>query len=146
MVGQLDGIDMIVKLLKNGVYDPKKTACISLVMLIEPPHNAANVQILEKLNGVNLLCELINDEDDDELSTSAYQCLQHLGTTAIQHLFKSLQSILSQRDYHWNERQSIIIDAIDGTERHLCTLKDLQAIPNVRDFGIQDQNDIMDQR
>ena len=112
--------------MKNGVYDPKKTACICLGMLIEPPNNSKNVEILEKLNGVNLLCELINDENDDELSSRAYACLQNLGTTAIQHLFKSLQSILSQRDYHWNERNSIIIDAIeDGIERHVCTLKDL---------------------
>lgn len=137
---------MIVKLLKNGVYDPKKTACICLSMLIEPPNNEVNLEILAKLNGVNLLCELINDEDDDELSATAYKCLQNLGPVAVQHLFKSLQSILSQRDYHWNERQSIIIDTIDEVERHLCTLKDLQAIPNTRDFGLQDQNDMMDQR
>ena len=35
---------------------------------------------------------------------------------------------------------------MDGTERHLCTLKDLTAIPNTRDFGLQDKNDLIDQR
>lgn len=105
-----------------------------------------NIEILGQANGINLLCELINDEDDDELSETAYLCLQHLGPLAIQHLFKNMQSILSQRDYYWNEKQSIIIDTVDGTERHLCTLKDLTAIPNTRDFGLQDQNDLIDQR
>jgi hypothetical protein len=28
----------------------------------------------------------------------------------------------------------------------LCTLKDLKSIPSSRDFGIQDQNDIMEER
>jgi hypothetical protein len=37
-----------------------------------------------------------------------------------------------------------MIDTFKGNERHLCTLKDLQALPNVRDFGIQDQHDLMD--
>ena len=69
---------MIVKLLKNGVYDPKKTACICLSMLIEAPNNEVNINILAKANGVNLLCELINDEDDDELSETAYNCLKNL--------------------------------------------------------------------
>ena len=80
------------------------------------------------------------------MSEIAYECLQHLGPLAIQQLFHSLQCILSQRDYYWNEKNSIIIDVIDGQERHLCTLKDLIAIPNPRDFGIQDLNDLIDQR
>lgn len=75
MVGQLEGIDIIVKLLKNGVYEPKKTACVCLSMLIEPPNNTENISRLVKVNGVNLLCELISDEDDDELSETAYKCL-----------------------------------------------------------------------
>ena len=72
------------------------------------------------------------------MSQRAYKCLEFLGPVAIIALLKSLQSILSQRDYHWNEKHSIIIDSLQGTERHLCTLKDLKAIPNTRDFGIQD--------
>ena len=97
-----------------------------------------------KANGVNLLSELINDEEDDELSEKAYKCLEHLGPLAISQLLKSLLSILSQRDYYWNEKHRIIIDSIKGVERHLCTLKDLREMPNPRDFGIQDQNDLMD--
>lgn len=101
--------------------------------------------MLIKANGVNLLAELISDEEeDDELSQRAYKCLEFLGPKAISALIKSLQSILSTRDYNWNEKHSIIIDSLDGVERHLCTLKDLNAIPNIRDFGIQDQNDLMD--
>jgi len=57
-----------------------------------------------KGNGVSLLAELINDEDDDELSDKAYKCLEYLGPVAITHLLKSLESITSQRDYYWNEK------------------------------------------
>lgn len=89
-----------------------------------------------KVNGVNLLSELISDEDDDELSEKAYKCLEYLGPLAITQLLQSLQNVLSQRDYYWNEKQSIIIDTYKGKERHLCTLKDLTAIPNIRDFGV----------
>jgi len=35
------------------------------------------------MNGVNLLAELINDEEDDELSERAYKCLENLGPEAI---------------------------------------------------------------
>jgi hypothetical protein len=35
---------------------------------------------------------------------------------------------------------------VKGVERHLCTLKDLKDLPNPRDFGIQDQNDLIDQK
>jgi len=69
-----------------------------------------------------------------------------MGSTAITTLMRSLESILSQRDYQWNEKHSIIIDTYSGVERHLCTLKDLKTIPNSRDFGIQDQNDIMEDK
>lgn len=135
LAGQYGLIDTIIKLLKNGVYDPKKTACICLGQIIQPP-NAVNQEQLIKQNGVNLLAELINDEEDDELSERAYKCLEYLGPLAIAQLFKSLKSILSQRDYYWNEKHSVIIDCMEGVERHLCTLKDLNVIPNVRDFGI----------
>jgi len=34
MVGEYGGIEIIVKLLKNGVYEPKKTACVCLSQVI----------------------------------------------------------------------------------------------------------------
>ena len=34
MIGELGAIEIIVKLLKNGVYEPKKTACICLSSII----------------------------------------------------------------------------------------------------------------
>jgi len=37
LAGELDAIQTIVKQLKNGVYDPKKTACVCLGNIIE--HN-----------------------------------------------------------------------------------------------------------
>jgi hypothetical protein len=86
-----------------------------------------------------LLTEMISDEDDEEaISKMAYECLEFMGTTSISVLIKCLQNVLSQRDYQWNEKNSIIIDIHQGVERHLCTLRDLKQIPNMRDFGIQD--------
>ena len=143
LAGQFGIILTIVKQLKNGVYDPKKTACVCLSNVTRG--NKENQEALVVANGVSLLAELISDEDEDEeLSDRAYKCLEQLGPSAITQLMKSLQSILSQRDYNWNEKSSIIVDCIGGVERHLCTLKDLKGVPNVRDFGIQDQNDLLD--
>lgn len=141
----LDALPAIIKQLKNGVYEPKQTALACLANLLSTDQKE-NHAYLVKSNGVMLLCELINDEEDDEISDRAYVCLKKLGMLAIDQLIKNLHSILSQRDYNWNERNSIIIDVLDGTERHLCTLKDVAAVPNFRDFGIQDQNDLIDQR
>jgi hypothetical protein len=63
--------------------------------MITPPHNKVNQEKLVKVNGVNLLSELISDEDDDELSEKAYKCLEHLGPLAITQLLQSLQNVLS---------------------------------------------------
>ena len=41
LAGQYGIIETIIKLLKNGVYDPKKTACTCLSQIIQPP-NAVN--------------------------------------------------------------------------------------------------------
>ena len=135
MYGEYNAIMTIIKQLKNGVFDPKKTACVCLSNLILD--NPVNQDALLKAQGVNLLAELISDEeDDDELSQKAYKCLEYLGPQAISALIKTLQSILSTRDYNWNEKHSIIIDSLNEVERHLCTLKDLTSVPNIRDFGI----------
>lgn len=83
IAGQFGAVETIVKQLKNGVYDPKKTACVCLSQLICPPYNKENQEKLVKFNGVNLLSELISDEDDDELSEKAYKCLEFLGPLAI---------------------------------------------------------------
>ena len=101
------------------------------------PDNGANQKMLLEANGVMLLAEMIGDDDEEEeISKKAYKCLEYMGTTAISVLMKTFQNVLSQRDYLWNEKNSIIIDTIHGVERHLCTLKDLKSIPNVRDFGV----------
>ena len=86
VAGQSGAVETIIKQLKNGVYDPKKTACVCLGQIIQPPHNMENQERLVKAKGVNLLSELISDEDDDELSEKAYKCLEHLGPLAITQL------------------------------------------------------------
>ena len=47
------------------------------------PDLPENHVALVKANGVMLLCELISDEDDDEISDRAYVCLKKLGMLAI---------------------------------------------------------------
>jgi hypothetical protein len=59
LFGELNGILTIIKQLKNGVFDPKKTACVCLSQVIF--ENEANQEFLIKANGVNLLAELISD-------------------------------------------------------------------------------------
>lgn len=39
LAGHYGIIETIIKLLKNGVYDPKKTACICLGQIIQPPNS-----------------------------------------------------------------------------------------------------------
>lgn len=42
IAGGYGAIETIIKQLKNGVYDPKKTACLCLSQLVEPPQNTLN--------------------------------------------------------------------------------------------------------
>ena len=45
--------------------------------------NAENIAELHKLGGVGVLVNLINDEEDDELSNKSYQCLEYMGALAV---------------------------------------------------------------
>jgi len=45
---------------------------------------------------VPVLTELINDEDDDELSNKAFECLEALGPKVITELMKYLKLALSK--------------------------------------------------
>lgn len=62
---------MLIKQLKSPSFDPKKTACLCLSNLLR--NNQVNAQLVVKAGGVPVLCELINDEEDDDLSNKAYQ-------------------------------------------------------------------------
>ena len=71
LVGKLGGLEVIIKQLKSPSFDPKKTACLCLANLLR--NNLPNAQTVLANGGVMVLVELINDEEDDELSNKAYQ-------------------------------------------------------------------------
>jgi hypothetical protein len=51
---------------------------------------------------VTLLTELINDEEDDELSKKAYECLEILGDEVIMKQIEIIQkAIKSRSEYTW---------------------------------------------
>jgi hypothetical protein len=72
-----NGVSMLVRLLRSGAYEPKKTACFCLGNLLKEHDINRNKAIKE--GAVTLLTELINDEEDDELSKKAYECLEMMG-------------------------------------------------------------------
>ena len=82
LASALDAMQTIIKQIKNGVYEPKQTALACLANLLAPDLPENHVALV-KANGVMLLCELISDEDDDEISDRAYVCLKKLGMLAI---------------------------------------------------------------
>ena len=52
--------------------------------------NGPNQKFAIEKNAVPTLTELINDDEDDELSNKAFECLQALGTKSIPELIKYL--------------------------------------------------------
>lgn len=56
--------------MKSSSYDAKKTLCFCLSNLLMG--NEENAQTLVQNGGINALVNLINDEEDDELSNKAY--------------------------------------------------------------------------
>ena len=71
MVGKLGGVEVLLKQLKSPTFEPKKTACLCLSNMIR--NNQGNGQMVVASGGVSVLVELINDEEDDDLSNKAYQ-------------------------------------------------------------------------
>ena len=61
--------------------------------------------------GVPILCELINDEDDDELSEKAYACLENLGSEVMVKLLNKVYQISEMRKpIMWRGQKTIILD------------------------------------
>jgi hypothetical protein len=97
--------------------------------------------------GVGVMVNLINDEDDDDLSTKAYQCLEYMGPLTIKELLKELKQILERRGRLWKKGNTIMIDVFMKRERHVCCVPSekvsFQGQPNLRDFGPQTIEDLM---
>lgn len=64
---------------------------------------------IEKL-AVPVLTELINDEDDDELSNKAFECLEALGPKVIPGLMKYLNLATNQIYSKLARSKSLIVD------------------------------------
>jgi len=93
---------MLVRLLRSGVYEPKKTACFCLGNLLRDHMQNRNKAIHD--GAVTLLTELINDEEDDELSKKAYECLEMMGDQVITKQVEIIQkAIASRKDCTWKQ-------------------------------------------
>jgi len=54
------------------------------------------------VDAVSTLVNLINDEEeDDDLSNKAYQCLEYMGPVAVIDLIKQMKLILDKRELKW---------------------------------------------
>ena len=73
MLAKLGIVPLLLSQLKSGSFDPKKTACFCLQSVIT--QKDLNVQECVTLDGTAILCELVSDEQDDELSERAFECL-----------------------------------------------------------------------
>ena len=124
---------MLVRLLRTGMYDPKKTACFALGNLIRNhPQNQAKA-VHE--GAVTLLTELINDEEDDELSKKAYECLELVGEKVIDKQMDLVERAIQSREMSkWKAARTIIVDVFGRRERHIY-IKQTNSVPNLRYFG-----------
>ena len=86
---------------------------------------------------MGVLVNLINDEEDDDLSNKSYQCLEYIGTSSIKEILNNLKVILDQRDVKWKQNMTIMIDIFMKRERHiyLKALNPKDKFPSLRDFG-----------
>ena len=68
------------------------------------------------------MTELINDEEDDELSKKAYECLELMGDKVIEKQMELVtRSVQSREMYKWKTARTIITDIFGRRERHIYT-------------------------
>ncbi len=90
-----------------------------------------------------MLTELINDEDDDELSSRAFECLEALGPKVVTDLVKYLKLATDRVHGLFARSRSFIVDIYQKRERHIY-LKTGSA-PNLRHVGPQEEEDLIDE-
>ena len=103
-----NALDTILKQLRSGTYSTKKTACHCMISIVQG--NGPNSTYAIQNEAVPVLSELINDEDDDELSNKAFECLESLGPKVISELMKYLKLALSKVVGIFAKSKTLIID------------------------------------
>ena len=112
----------MLKQLRSGSFDPKKTTCYCLSNVVY--NNEINMQECIQMNGVSALVDLINDEDDDILSEKAFECLEMLGPDVLSKLTFKIGTIMEGRKpVMWRRQRTIILDIYQKKERHIYTKK-----------------------
>jgi len=125
----------ILKQLRAGSYEPKKTACFCLSTLVT--NNDLNKSEVIQLGGVPILVDLISDEEDDILSEKAYECLEILGPEVVIKLLSKVAQICEGRKpYMWHNSKTIILDVYGKIERHVYAKKlNQDEVPMPRLYG-----------
>ena len=78
------GVPLIQQQLSSPLYEARKTAAFCLGNLVRD--NTSNARETVVSGGVEALLRCLNDEDDDELSKTAYSTILHLGAAGLQQL------------------------------------------------------------
>ena len=74
-------------------------------------NNDLNKSECIQYHAVPILCELINDEDDDALSEKAYECLENLGPEVMIKLLTKVYQVCEQRKpVMWRGQKTVILD------------------------------------
>ena len=91
------------------------------------------------------MVDLISDEDDDELSEKAYECLEILGPEVVNQLLLKVGQICEDRKpYMWHSQKTVILDVYGKVERHLYAKRlGADEVPLPRLFGPQDEDDLI---
>lgn len=89
-----------------------------------------------------MLTELINDEEDDELSNKAFECLEALGPKVISDLMRYLNLATGRVSTKFARSRTLIVDIYRKRERHIYLKGGV--IPNLRQVGPQDPEDLID--
>ena len=90
LVRACGGVPLIQQQLSSPLYEARKTAAFCLGNLVRD--NGANAADVVLHGGVEALKRSLDDEDDDELSKTAYSTVQHLGLAGVQQLLRVIAS------------------------------------------------------
>jgi hypothetical protein len=94
-----------------------------------------------------VLVELISDEEqDEELSNKAYQCLEYMGQRSVFEIIQRLKELIGEREMKWRHKDTIMLDVFMRRERHIY-VKPMSEDnrPSLRELGPQNEEDMCDQ-